>query len=54
MAGMSVYAFLNEKDSFKRNMMLLVAQEYMQLQEKIDLNRATMIANAVGKMLGGK
>ena len=51
---MSVNAFLNETDSHKRNMMLLIAQEFMELQEKLDLNRATMIANAVGKMLGGK
>ena len=34
--------------------MLLVGEKYMELQDKIDLNRATMIANAVGKMLGGK
>lgn len=51
---MSVESFLDEADSHKRNMMLLIAQEYMELQERLDLNRATMIANAVGKMLGGK
>lgn len=54
MAGMSVSAFLNEKDPFKRNMMVSIANRYFQLQEELDLNRAKMIANAVIKGLGGK
>jgi len=54
MAGMSVHAYLHEKDTFKRNMMLSIAQRYMDLTRELDLNRATMIANAVVKGIGGK
>lgn len=54
MAGMSVEAFLNETDTFNRNVMVLVATAWIDIQRKMDQNRATMIANAVGKMLGAK
>jgi hypothetical protein len=54
LAGMSATEFLNETDSFKRNMTLLIAEKVMELQNRMDQNRAVMIANAVGKMLSGK
>jgi hypothetical protein len=54
MAGMSVHAYLNEKDQFKQNMMLSIANRFMDLQEQLDQNRATMISNAVMKGLSGK
>lgn len=51
---MSVMEFLNEADPFRRNLMVMIAEKYMELQHKLDLNRANLIANAVGKMLGGR
>lgn len=50
---MSVSEYLDETDIFKRNMMILIAMKHLEIQERMDRNRASMIANAVGKMLGG-
>lgn len=45
--------FLYSKDILKKALMQSVARVYFEKQEKLDLNRATMIANAVSKSLGG-
>jgi hypothetical protein len=54
MSGQSVQHYLSLQDSFERNMMIMIAQRWLDIQKTLDLNRATMIANAVSKMLGGK
>jgi hypothetical protein len=53
-AGLPVDKFLTMEDSFERTLWIKIAQEVMAVQSKIDQNRAILIANAVGKMLGGK
>jgi hypothetical protein len=54
MAGIPIMDFLNETDTEKRNEMIAIAKTYQRLQERLDLNRATMIANAVIKGISGK
>jgi hypothetical protein len=54
MAGMSVHAYLHEKDALKRNLMIKIAQRYLDLERELDLNRARMIAREVIRGLGGK
>jgi hypothetical protein len=52
--GLPVDKFLRLTDPFEIALWLRTAEKLAELRNKADLNRATMIANAVGKMLGGK
>jgi hypothetical protein len=46
--------FLSTGDDLERNVMQKVAYEARELQRRLDLERAEMIANAVGRRLFGK
>lgn len=50
---MDPFAFLRSKDEQERSLMLAIALGVNEIRESDDLARANMIANAVGKMLGG-
>jgi len=45
--------FLEEKDNFVRHLMIAIANDAREHQRQHDEQRASQIANAVGKMLGG-
>lgn len=47
---MNPMAFLRTKDSQERLLMQLIASEARELQQQLDLDRANMIANAVGQL----
>ena len=53
-AGLPVDQFLAMEDSFERSLWLKIATQVIETKDKIDQNLAIKIANAVGKMLGGK
>jgi hypothetical protein len=54
MAGLSVSRYLHTDDIFEKRMLEMIATRWIVMQREMDLNRATMIANAVIKGLGGK
>jgi hypothetical protein len=54
MAGMDPMRFLESIDPFEAGVMYAITLRFHEEQEKYDLNRATMIANAVARMLGAK
>lgn len=49
-AGLDPFVFLNEKDPFLRSLTQALAQRILDVNEGLDLSRAAMIANAVGKL----
>lgn len=53
MAGMDPIYFLKCEDRFETQIMQALSYKYIEDLRQMDLARATMIANAVGKMLGG-
>jgi hypothetical protein len=52
-AGMDPMSYLLENDPAIRDAMMAVANEFDETQRKLDENRAILIAQKVGKMLGG-
>lgn len=54
MAGMDPLRFLRLRDGRERSLMQVLANAILEREQTRDDNRATKIANAVGKMLGGK
>jgi hypothetical protein len=55
LAGMPVDRFLAIEDSFERILWLRIAERVLELRQKIEYKGLSIaIANAVGKMLGGK
>jgi hypothetical protein len=52
--GLPIDKYLKLTDPLEIAIWLRTAEKLAELKNKADLNRATMIANAVGKMLGGK
>jgi hypothetical protein len=50
---MNPIAFLRTKDNTERILMQAIAYEVRELQRQLDLDRASMIANAVGQLFKG-
>lgn len=54
LAGLPIKEFLAIEDNFEQHLWVRVASRVIEIRQKIDQNRAILIANAVGKMLSGK
>jgi len=54
MAGMDPMRFMTTTDDVERMVMQSIARRVGVARQRIDQNRAVMIANAVGRLFGGK